>query len=323
MQLKDKIKFAFDEARILILGGQVLVGFGYNCVFQPGFPKLPPLSQYVQLGSLWLMLVGLALAIAPAARDRLVERGEPTHAVLRFATRMIGWALFPFAVGLGVEAFVAVRIVAGAILGLAIGLMTFLLALTLWHGGRFAVNPPPRNINQEEGTKVELKDKIDLALIEARMVLPGVQAMLGFQFIAMLTESFERLPDVFKYVHVASLGMSAVTTILLIAPAAFHRTVEHGEATDRQHDVTTRFLLAAMFTLPPAITGDLLVVFWKVTSSLPLALSMSGVMLVLFYAVWFLPGLTIRARERSPAHSPARMPVHSSVSRGTDGPSRR
>jgi hypothetical protein len=91
--------------------------------------------------------------------------------------------------------------------------------------------------------------------------------------------------------------MTAVTIILLITPAAFHRVVEHGEATERQHRVATRFLLAAMVTLPPSITGDLAVVFWKATGSLSLALWVSGVMLGLFYVVWFVPGLVLRTGE--------------------------
>ncbi|MDB5329657.1 MAG: hypothetical protein JWP03_808 [Phycisphaerales bacterium] len=321
MKLKDKIKFALDEARILILGGQVLVGFGYNSFFQPGSPKLLVLSQYVMLGSLALLLAGLALTMAPAARDRLFEQGEPTPGLLHFATTMLDYALFPFAVGLGAAAGVALRMIAGTAVSAAAGSAFFLIAIFVWYGGRWVAAPTPAGQDSQKGESVELKDKIDQALTETRMVLPGVQAMLGFQFIAMLSDSFQRLPDAFKYVHVASLGTSAVTTILLIAPAAFHRVAEHGEATDRQHRVTTRFLVAAMLTLPPAITGDLLVVFWKVTSSLPLALGVSGAMLVFFYAVWFLPGLTLRAHERSPAHSPARMPMHPSPGHGAHDPS--
>jgi len=37
----DKLENALNESRILILGAQVLVGFGFRSVFQEGFPKLP------------------------------------------------------------------------------------------------------------------------------------------------------------------------------------------------------------------------------------------------------------------------------------------
>lgn len=297
--IKDKIKFALDEARILILGGQVLIGFGYQSVFQPGFQKLPAVSQDLQLASLAVLLVGLALVMAPAARDRLVEQGEPSDALNRFATHMIDRGLVAFALGLGVSVYVAVRIITGAGAGLAVGGFTMLLALALWYGPRFVYSPSASYVTPpgEKGAKVELKDKIDFALTEVRMVLPGAQATLGFQFVAMLTDSFERLPAGSKYIHLVSLGMTALAIILLITPAAFHRTVERGEVTERQHRVSTAFLLWAMVVLPPGITGDLLVVIRKVTGSMPLAAGVSLGMLALFYALWFGPGFAIRRKR--------------------------
>ena len=38
-----------------------------------------------------------------------------------------------------------------------------------------------------------LTNKIKHVLTECRVVLPGAQALLGFQFICVLTESFDRL----------------------------------------------------------------------------------------------------------------------------------
>src|SRR2546423_1127583 len=43
--LGDKVENALNETRMLILGSQVLLGFQYQGVFQPGFQKLPPLAQ--------------------------------------------------------------------------------------------------------------------------------------------------------------------------------------------------------------------------------------------------------------------------------------
>ena len=42
--------------------------------------------------------------------------------------------------------------------------------------------------------ETELSTRIKQVLTEARVVLPGAQALLGFQFIAVLTDSFARLP---------------------------------------------------------------------------------------------------------------------------------
>jgi hypothetical protein len=43
-------------------------------------------------------------------------------------------------------------------------------------------------------------------LSEARVVLPGAQALFGFQLVIVLTQSFEQLPSVSKITHAASLS---------------------------------------------------------------------------------------------------------------------
>ena len=43
--------------------------------------------------------------------------------------------------------------------------------------------------------------KIDYALTEARIVLPGAQALLGFQFAIVLTAGFAELSSVEKALH--------------------------------------------------------------------------------------------------------------------------
>jgi hypothetical protein len=67
-------------------------------------------------------------------------------------------------------------------------------------------------------------------LTELRVVLPGAQALFGFQFAAVLTESFTQLPVVLKGVHLASLSVVAAAVVMLIAPAAYHRIAAAGNA---------------------------------------------------------------------------------------------
>ena len=44
-KIKDKVENALDEARMLVLGAQVLVGFQLRSVFEKGFESLPIPSQ--------------------------------------------------------------------------------------------------------------------------------------------------------------------------------------------------------------------------------------------------------------------------------------
>ena len=41
MKLSEKVKIALDETRILILGAQILLGFGFRGVFSERFDELP------------------------------------------------------------------------------------------------------------------------------------------------------------------------------------------------------------------------------------------------------------------------------------------
>src|SRR5215213_2152809 len=108
-KLKDKIKTALDEGRMLILGAQVLLGFQYRSVFEPGFEKLPLSSQYLKLCGLYLMLIAVALIMATGAYHRIVERGEQTEHFHRFASRMLLIAMVPLALGMCGDLFVVVR----------------------------------------------------------------------------------------------------------------------------------------------------------------------------------------------------------------------
>jgi hypothetical protein len=71
--------------------------------------------------------------------------------------------------------------------------------------------------------------QIDQMLTEARVILPGSQALLGFQLAIVLTQAFDRLPSTVKVVHGAALLFVALSIVLLMAPAAYHRIVFKGE----------------------------------------------------------------------------------------------
>jgi hypothetical protein len=299
-QLKDKLENALNEARILILGAQVLIGADYRSYFDPGFSKLPTHSQMLDLFGLGLMLVGLCLLISPAAFHRIVSHGESTSRLHDYVTTIITFGLLPFALGIGIECFVALEKLVGFRAGVIGGVLGFLLAMFFWYGlevvhrtrkeGRLHLADlvqPTRAQMPQEPQETPLSEKIKEVLIEARMVLPGAQALLGFQFTVFVMEGFDRLPQSSKYVHFASLACIAISTILLITPAAYHRIVESGEDSEDFHDFASRMLLAAMVWLALGLCGDFFVVCRKVTQSTPVALASALTMLVIFYGLWF------------------------------------
>ena len=149
---------------------------------------------------------------------------------------------------------------------------------------------------EKEKKKTELSDKIKHVLTEARVVLPGVQALLGFQFIAVLQESFEKLPDTSKYIHLVSLGLIALAVVFLMTPAAYHRIVERGEETEHFHRFASRMVIAALVPLALGLCGDVFVIVRKVLDSTLVAVVSSLIVLALFWELWF--GLTIYRRTQ-------------------------
>jgi hypothetical protein len=305
-QLKDKIKTTLDEGRILVIGAQVLMGLQFRSVLEKGFEKLPEHAKYTKLGGLGLLLLALALLMSPGAYHRIVNDGEDTHRLHRFATAVMGVALLPFALGLGAEFFVGTELLFGRTQGLVAGVLATMVALIFWYGME-AIDRPRRERGvreekemakkkgEEEEGGTKLKDKIQQVLTEVRMVLPGAQALLGFQFISLLMEGFEKLPNSSKYVHFASLSLVALSVILLMTPAAYHRLVERGEDTEHFHRFASRMLLASMVLLALGITGDFYLVARKITESAALSVGLAVLALCIFYGLWF--GFTLYSRQ--------------------------
>ena len=310
-KIKDKVENALNEARMLVLGAQVLVGFQFRSVFEPGFDKLPLPSQLLKMAGLGLLLLTVALIISPAAYHRLVEAGEDTHEIHRYTSKLMTWALLPFSLGLGIDFYVAAQKVFEWKAGVAAGLFGTLLAASFWYllefymrrerAGEIEAEKGRSEMSEskEEGRdekKQKLTNKIKHVLTECRVVLPGSQALLGFQFISILTESFDKLPALSKYIHLASLGLNAVAIVLLITPAAYHRLVEEGEETEHFHRFASKILIAALVPLALALAGDVYVVVQKVSESQLVSVVSALVVLAVFWELWF--GLTLYRRTQ-------------------------
>src|SRR5205085_10246496 len=314
-KLKDKVKNALDEARMLVIGAQVLAGLQFRSFFEKGFDSLPLPSQLLTLIGLGLMLVAIGLLISPASYHRLVERGEDTEEIHRYTSKLMGFALKPFALGLGVYLYVATQKIIGWKSGVAVGLLGLLVALFFWYllelyrrreradeiaelrkESKMEEERAGEQKDEKQAAEEKLSNKIEHVLTECRVVLPGAQALMGFQFIAILTDSFDRLPSLSKYVHLACIGLTALTIILLMTPAAYHRLVERGEETTHFHRFASRVLVAALVPLALALCGHVFVVVLKVTESQLVSVVAALVTLAIFWELWF--GLTLYRRTQ-------------------------
>ena len=119
------------------------------------------------------------------------------------------------------------------------------------------------------------------------MVLPGIQALFGFQMIAVFNQRYVELPPIGNTLHLASLILIALAIALIMAPASCHRLAETGLA-------SRRLICAAMIPLMLDIVAVCLFMTAKLYLSMALALSLFCVSI----PAWFVFPLTVRRWNR-------------------------
>lgn len=297
---KDKIHNVLSETRMLVLGSQILLGFQFNAVFRPGFKSLSAVPRWVGVAALLSMLVATAVLMAPVAFHRLSESGNDTGRLHRFAGGAARWALLPFALSVGGSIYQVLTRVSGPAVAAGLGGGFCLLALFFWYGLEARLVRHRRRggeMDQGDGPgETPLAERIRTILTEARVILPGVQALLGFQLAAILTEAFDALPGTSKLVHCLGLGAIATAMILLMAPASYHRIVYQGEDSEHVDRFAVRMVLAGMALLSLALSGDLYVVARQVAQSVPVAVVLALLMQLFFLGLWFAYPLLARGR---------------------------
>ncbi|GAC1543353.1 MAG: hypothetical protein NVS2B4_21830 [Ramlibacter sp.] len=142
-----------------------------------------------------------------------------------------------------------------------------------------------------------LKDEMRNILEEARMVIPGVQALFGFQTMAVFNTRFEDLPAPAVTAYLAGLALLSVAIALLMSPAAFHRMSERGQVSRALTDLASRLLAWGMAPLSAALALDVYVVLVATLEKDHTAIAAGGgvAALLLFALLWFvLPALRRR-----------------------------
>jgi len=297
--LQDKVSFALDENRMLMLGSQVLVGFEYEAFFEKGYDQLPPYNQQLQVFNLFLILASAILLIAPTTYHRIVGADFDTRRLLAFTTYSVEWALHPLALALGVALFCCASTLTGTYFAVSIALIVSAGALLGWFIGPHLL----RNRRKIKAAAMPYTTPLDTrlrhVLTESRVMLPGAQALLGFQLITFYMEDYMKLPRPLQWVHLASLLLIAMAVVLLIAPAAFHRIADQGEATERSYQFASWMVLCAAMPLGLGLAGELFLVLVKATQSFTIAGVASLLVLLLSYGLWFGYAIFARLQHRS------------------------
>jgi hypothetical protein len=125
---------------------------------------------------------------------------------------------------------------------------------------------------------------------EARVILPGVQALFGFQTIAVFNDRFEELAYYAKACHAAGLIMVIISVAMVMTPAIYYRTC-HGHATESMVRLSSKMIRGALCPLAIGLALDMFTVIHVVTADMPahLLLSVGAAVgtLALLSGLWF------------------------------------
>jgi Family of unknown function (DUF6328) len=122
---------------------------------------------------------------------------------------------------------------------------------------------------------------------EARMVLPGVQAVLGFQLVAVFNQRFEAFSLGEQLVHLAAFLLVALAMGLMMTPAAYHRQVERGRVSQRFVDLSSALLTIAMLPLIAGLTLDTYLIARLILHEGSAALIVAGCAAAVLLGLWY------------------------------------
>ncbi|MBN8903424.1 MAG: hypothetical protein J0H57_20565, partial [Rhodospirillales bacterium] len=187
--IDSRLSDLLGETRLVMLGSQLLLGLQYRAAFAQTFDSLPPAFKTLDAAALLLILATTALLLGTPALHRIADDGHASVAMVHRASFHLKLALLPFALAFGLDAAIGfVRPVGPWGAGLAGG--AFVLGAGFaWYGFPMLIaRQSPEEPMQDK--QLPLETRIVQSLTELRVIVPGAQALFGFQFTAVLTQSF-------------------------------------------------------------------------------------------------------------------------------------
>lgn len=137
-------------------------------------------------------------------------------------------------------------------------------------------------------------------LQELRVGTLGVQVLFGFLLGLPFTVRFSRLEAWQRWLYLATVVLSSISIVLLVAPVAYHRLLFRRHMLGSLLRAANIMAIAGLTTVALAVTGAVLLVTSYVQPGVPaavLAIVVGG----LFTGLWFVLPLTRRGKVPSPS----------------------
>jgi Family of unknown function (DUF6328) len=133
-------------------------------------------------------------------------------------------------------------------------------------------------------------------LNELRVVGIGVQVLFGFLLSLPFTNRFSRLDAAQRGVYLATVTLAALSTVLLVAPVAYHRLLFRRHEKESVVKITSMLAIAGLSTVGLAVSGAVLLVVTFVAPGAP-AIVITGLVVCAFAGLWFALPLSRRGRD--------------------------
>jgi len=141
----------------------------------------------------------------------------------------------------------------------------------------------------KEREELALNDAASHLLEECRTVVPGMQALFGFQLIAVFTTGFnEQLSSMERMIHLAAIVLVTIAIALVMTPAALHRQTEPLAVSRRFIRISSRLLMASMAPLAVSICLEIYLVARVIVGTRGAASTIAAFLLGVFIVLWLL-----------------------------------
>jgi hypothetical protein len=141
----------------------------------------------------------------------------------------------------------------------------------------------------KEREELALNDAASHLLEECRTVVPGMQALFGFQLIAVFNTGFnEQLSSMERMIHLAAIVLVTIAIALVMTPAALHRQTEPLAVSRRFIRISSRLLMASMAPLAVGICLEIYLVARVIVGTRGAAATIAAFLLGVFIVLWLL-----------------------------------
>ncbi|MGK2933466.1 MAG: DUF6328 family protein [Solirubrobacterales bacterium] len=145
--------------------------------------------------------------------------------------------------------------------------------------------PPGSPRDETDGERLDRN--LGELLQELRIALPGVQVLFAFLLAVPFQRRFDEVTDFQKSLFFATLLLTALSTILFIAPTAFHRFTFRRQQKERLVRLGNKLTIAGVAALGLAMTGAVALITDFLYSSTATIIT-TALVLLMFVSFWIL-----------------------------------